>query len=525
MYVEQCKRVCSTADNRFVGCKVTEKFVHEQAFTHRKYLIVEAFLGVYLCIVMKKFNGKNLRREVQRQLKELRGRVESERLTSNDERLTEAFEEKQLAMNTKESQVINDEEKIFNSPLTSLKSLHSAELASNLCPHSNAILSIFNSSKRPTLPELEQFIRRDHELRYNVLTEQTEYRRRDEGHGEFSPVTQRVYRTWLTDLQRAGVDFWKVDGLRIAIESMHVEDYHPVTNYFRSLPDWDGVDRMAPLMRRLTHDEVMVGYLCRWLLAFVAQAQGREEALYANSVAPILISEQQGWHKSTFCRLLLPPELRMFYTDNFNLTAESQCERRLTDCLLINLDEYDRYSARKQSTLKNLMQMSSLRMRKAYARNATTLPRIASFIGTSNTPFLLTDPTGSRRFLCVELTEMIDVDTPIDYEQLYAQCMHLIDKGERYHFTAEEVVDIELRNRAYRHIPPVEEHCKKYFRQPREGEKPQLLSAAEIYECLRQRNPRLMRGVNEQNFGALLREWGFERREHRHRRVYQVVKN
>ena len=60
-------------------------------------------------------------------------------------------------------------------------------------------------------------------------------------------------------------------------------------------------------------------------------------------------------------------ELRMFYTDNFNLTAESQCERRLTDCLLINLDEYDRYSARKQSTLKNLMQMSSLRMRKAYA--------------------------------------------------------------------------------------------------------------------------------------------------------------
>ena len=491
VYAERCMRVCRAADKNFVGCKITKKFVRRQAFSHQNYLIVEASLRVYLCIVMKKFNGKNLRREVKRQLKELRGRVgqmavdeHTECAKVNDERLT-----------LNEEGVVSDEEKIFNSP------------------------------NRPTLPELERFVRRDYDLRYNVLTEQTEYRRRDDASHEYRPATQRMYRTWLTDLQREGVEFWKIDGLRTAIESMHIEDYHPVTHYFASLPTWDGKDRIGPLMRRLTQDEVMVGYLCRWLLAFVAQAQGREEALYANSVAPILISEQQGWHKSTFCRLLLPPELRMFYTDNFNLTAESQCERRLTDCLLINLDEYDRYSARKQSTLKNLMQMPSLRMRKAYARNATTLPRIASFIGTSNTPYLLTDPTGSRRFLCVELTEMIDVDTPIEHKQLYAQCMHLLNSGERHHFTAEEVEDIEQRNRAYRHIPPVEEHCMRHFRQPREGEEPQLLSASEIYEHLRQRNPRLMRGVCEQNFGALLREWGFERSEHKHRRVYKVILN
>ena len=423
--------------------------------------------------------------------------INGERLTKNDEGLT--INDERLAVSGEQLEG-SDEGDIFNSQF-----------------------SIFNS-KRPTLPELELFIRRDYDLRYNVLTEQTEYRRKDDVQAEFRPATQRVYRTWLTDLQRAGVEFWKIDGLRTAIESMHIEDYHPVIHFFGTLPPWDGVDRIRPLMRRLTRDEVMVGYLYRWMMSFVAQAQGREGALYANSVAPILISEQQGWHKSTFCRLLLPPELRMFYTDNFNLTAESQCERRLTDSLLINLDEYDRYSARKQSTLKNLMQMPSLRVRKAYARNATTLPRIASFIGTSNTPHLLTDTTGSRRFLCVELTEMIDVDTPIAYEQLYAQCIHLLNGGERHHFTAEEVADIELRNRAYRHIPPVEEYCMKYFRQPQEGETPLLLSAAEIYEELRQRHPRLMRGVNEQNFGALLREWGFERVEHRHRRVYRMMR-
>ena len=117
---------------------------------------------------MRKLNAKNLRRKVQKQLKELRGGVgeQASLATINGERLT-----------------MNDEEKIVNCDL-----------------------SIVNS-KRPSLPELEQFVRRDYDLRYNVLTEQTEYRRKDEPQGEYRPVTQRVYRTWLTDLQKEGMEF------------------------------------------------------------------------------------------------------------------------------------------------------------------------------------------------------------------------------------------------------------------------------------------------------------------------------
>lgn len=375
-----------------------------------------------------------------------------------------------------------------------------------------------------TLPEVQAVLCSKYELRYNLLSEQSEYRERGSVGDDFAPITKRVYMTWLMDIQADGYNYTWIEGVRIAAESLHIPSYHPVTHYFASLPQWDGTDRLRPLMQRLTDDDTLVDYLCRWMLALVAQAQGREEALYANSVAPILISEQQGWHKSTFCRMLLPPELRMFYTDSFDLAAESQCELRLTDCLLINLDEFDRYSSHKQSTLKNLMQMPSLRCRKAYARNATTLPRVASFIGTSNTPRLLTDPTGSRRFLCVELTHMIDVDTPICHAQLYAQCMHLLRNGERHHFTADEVANIEQHNRAYRLLPPVEQHFRAHFRHSEEGEQPQLLSAAEIHEYLRKLNPYLMRGVGAQNFGALLREWGFQRVEHHHRRMYKVCK-
>ncbi len=380
-------------------------------------------------------------------------------------------------------------------------------------------------SKRISLPDVERTLHAKYHLRYNVLTGNTEYRAVDAvDDTPFLPVTKRVYKTWLCELQAEGTDFWWIGGIEAVVESMHVKEYHPVMAWLDGLPQWDGIDRLRPLMSRLTTDKTLVTYLTRWMLAFVHQAQGGD-AVFGNSVAPLLISDRQGLHKSTFCRLLLPKALRHLYTDSFDLSAEGQCERKLADYLLINLDEFDRYSPRKQSLLKNLMQMTTLSIRRAYERNVSVLPRIASFIGTSNSDALLSDPTGSRRFLCIEITESIDVDTPIEHEQLYAQCLQLLNRGERHHFTDDEVRDIELRNREFRCSLPLEELFFTHYRLPREGEKPLLLSAADIYDHLYDLNPRTMRTFSRQNFGAELRSMGVLRCKHRERRVYSVVKS
>ena len=169
--------------------------------------------------------------------------------------------------------------------------------------------------------------------------------------------------------------------------------------------------------------------------------------------------------------------------------------------------------------------MTTLNIRRAYEKNASVLPRIASFIGTSNSDALLSDPTGSRRFLCIEIDESIDVDTPIEYAQLYAQCTAMLERGARHHFTDEEVRDIELRNRGFRRSQPLEELFFAHYRLPREGEEPLLLSAAEIFDTLYAIDPRTMRGVNRQNFGAELRSFGAVRTKIGNRRVYEVVKS
>ena len=106
--------------------------------------------------------------------------------------------------------------------------------------------------------------------------------------------------------------------------------------------------------------------------------------------------------------------------------------------------------------MKNLMQMASLSLCKAYQKNYRVLPRIASFIGTSNRKDLLTDPTGSRRFICVEVEHPIDCEA-IEHEQLYAQLKVAILSGQRYWFTKEEEQELQKSNLSFYRQGPVED--------------------------------------------------------------------
>ena len=76
--------------------------------------------------------------------------------------------------------------------------------------------------------------------------------------------------------------------------------------------------------------------------------------------------------------------------------------------------------------------------RRPNASAVEELRRYASFIATSNHRDLLTDTSGSRRFICIEVTGVIDTNRPIDYEQLYAQAMYELEHGERYWFDQED---------------------------------------------------------------------------------------
>ena len=375
-----------------------------------------------------------------------------------------------------------------------------------------------NVRKSSLLEDLEIYLLKVYDFRFNVLTEQTEYRKK--GESVFHLVDQRVLNTLCMKVRKQGINCWDKDVSRLLL-SEQIPDFHPFTEYADSLPEWDGVDRVSELARRVSDEALWVKGFHRWMLGMVAQWM-QLEGQCANAVAPLLVSTEQGRCKSTFCSIILPEELQRFYIDKFDLTSVSGCEQKLSQFGLINMDEFDRYSVRSMANLKNLMQLKKLTFRKSHRSYYSQLPRIASFIGTSNQKELLTDTTGSRRFLCVEVKKKIDCTRP-DYAQLYAQLKAELLAGERFWFTSEEEKEIQEHNRFFYRQSPEQEIFFRCFRLPKEGEEAMLLSPTEIFCRLQKKYPAAFRGSNVVNMGRMLIGLGVERVRTRYGSAYRVV--
>lgn len=375
-----------------------------------------------------------------------------------------------------------------------------------------------NPRKLSLLDDLETYLFDSYDFRFNVLTEQTEFRKK--GENTFRLVDQRMLNSFCMEARKQNINCWDKDVSRLLL-SQEITDFHPFLHYVANLPEWDGIDRVSELAQRVSGEDWWVNGFHRWMLAMVSQWMGMD-AQCANAVAPLLVSTEQGRCKSTFCSILLPEVLQKFYIDKFDITSVNGCEQKLSLFGLINMDEFDRYSVRSMATLKNLMQLKKLTFRKSHRSYYSQLPRIASFIGTSNQKELLTDTTGSRRFLCVEVKGKIDC-TPPDYAQLYAQLKTELLGGERYWFTSEEEKEIQEHNRFFYKQSPETDIFFRCFRIPKEGEEALLLSPTEIFCRLQKKYPAAFRNSNVVNMGRLLVGLGVERVRTRYGSAYRVV--
>ena len=368
------------------------------------------------------------------------------------------------------------------------------------------------------LKRLETYLFARYDFRFNVLTEQAEYA--PKGESRYALVDQRVLNTLCIDARSQGINCWDKDVNRL-LHSQKIEDFHPFQDYMANLSEWDGKDRVTELAQRISDKPLWVNGFHRWMLAMAAQWMNLDGQC-ANAVAPLLVSTEQGRCKSTFCSILLPEMLQKFYIDKFDLTSEGGCEQKLSLFGLINMDEFDRYSVRSMATLKNLMQLKKLNFRKSHRSYYSQLPRIASFIGTSNQKELLTDTTGSRRFLCVEVKGKIDCTRP-DYAQLYAQLKSELMAGERWWFTSDEEEAIQKNNRLFYKHSPEEDVFFRCFRLPEEGEEGMLLTPTEIFCRLQKKFPAAFRGSNASCMGKVLIALGVERIRTKYGSSYRVI--
>ena len=368
----------------------------------------------------------------------------------------------------------------------------------------------------------EEFMQRRYEFRYNTMTTVTEYRERNTFCFYFRPLSSRVRNSIAMNARLEGLSLWDRDVVRY-LDSDRIPIFNPIEDFLFGLDvRWDGHDRIRELAARVPcNNRHWADLFYRWFLNMVAHWR-QIDRKYANCTVPLLVGPQ-AYRKSTFCRSLLPPELQAYYTDRIDFSNKRDAEISLNRFALINMDEFDQNRVNQQAFLKHILQKPIVNVRRPHGTATQEMRRYASFIGTSNHKDLLTDTSGSRRYIVVDVTGPIDC-SPIDYEQLYAQAMHDLYKGERYWFDPEDEKVMNESNQEFQVMPLAEHLFQEYFRAATEGEECEQFLAIEILEQVQHDSKIRVSDCNIIQFGRILQKNRVPSVHTKRGNVYRVVR-
>ena len=377
---------------------------------------------------------------------------------------------------------------------------------------------------------IEVFLNERYLFRHNVLNGKTEFAKKleDGTVTEYRVLTQKALNSILIQAKREDVfeEGGSKSDIQEYINSEEVEDYDPIQHYLNNLPAWDGKNHVARLFSRLPGiSSEQLNFLTIWMRSTVAHWL-QMDVEHGNECVPTLIGAQ-GCGKTTFLRRLLPLHLREYYLDHLNLSNKFDKEMALSNNLLVNLDELEAISPSQQAQLKQTLSKSKVNGRPIYGASQEDRPRYASFVATTNNPHPLTDPTGSRRYICMTIPEgqYIDNTGDIDYEQVYAQVLHELREDKApYWFNNEEVARIQQLNQEYMEVKDIAELVEICFRKPNEGERVKALSCKEMLKVIQSKYTSLeINHKTKVHLANAMKELGYESKEYHHSAQYFAI--
>ena len=376
---------------------------------------------------------------------------------------------------------------------------------------------------------IELFLNDNYQFRRNVLNGKVEFKTLPEAEDDsWRPLTQEALNSIMLKAEREHIMEKGSPNAQIKmyVQSEEVPVFDPVAEFLNALPEWDGKNHVNAVFSRLPGITTeQHGFLAIWIRSVVAHWL-QMDTLHGNECVPTLIGSQ-GCGKTTFVRRLLPPQLRQYYLDHLNLSNKFDKEMALTNNLLVNLDELEAIRPSQHAALKQTLSKSKVNGRPIFGRAQEDRPRYASFVATTNNPHPLTDPTGSRRYICLEIPEgkLIDNEGDIDYEQLYAQVLHELREAKApYWFNNLEVQRIQQLNQNYMEEKDIAEILNVCIRKPEEGETAQAMDCKQLLELVQKEYPLVANTRSTRiHIGLAMKESGYELTKRGNRPFYKVV--
>ena len=410
----------------------------------------------------------------------------------------------------------------IKSLFTDLPAVETDSLIASAYAHTEEFNTNKLNSTQKRMLQIEQHISECYETRYNELLHIMEYRRRvseTEQPDPFRILDDRMENSIWMEMNELGYAC-NVKMIQNLIYSDFSSSYHPIREYFKELPEWDGIDYIRILADsvRTNHQSFWTECLERYLVGVCAAATQDD---VVNHTVLLLCSEVQNIGKTTFINNLLPPELRTYLSTGLINPNSKDDLAKIAQSMLINLDEFEGMSGRDLNTFKDLVTRKVISIRLPYARRSQNFPHTASFAGTCNYQEILHDTTGNRRFLCFHADSIEFIK--INYTQLYAQIKHLLNTpGYQYWFTQEDNNRIEKNNEDFIFHSPEEELVLTHIRKPERFEKVQYLTVSEIAELIRERTGYQYSIGAKIQIGKVMVKHNFESKKGRNGRRYAV---
>ena len=372
-------------------------------------------------------------------------------------------------------------------------------------------------SQEVTLAEmLNEFLNQNYEFRQNVITNVMQVS--DIHQNNFRQLDERAKNSILFAARKA---LPEASISKTLVEEVTCREetplWNPAQEYLLHLPAWDGHDRVSEVIARIPGMTAEAMYRFHiWFRAAVAHWL-QLDMLHGNELVPVLIGSQ-GIGKTVYCKLLLPPQLRSYMMDHLNMSNKFDREMALTNNLLVNIDEIEQIKPSQHAELKHTLSRSTVNSRQIYGRALTERARYASFIATTNCPTPLNDPTGSRRFICINIPSGMAIDNsqPINYDQLYAQLVYeVVEQKSRYWLTSEEQLQLEQDNQPFYKMPDLTQMIDTCFHEPDNNTKA-YMSMPQIVDTLQHHYPLLLitQSVKTQ-IGIRLKRLGYRKAEER----------
>ena len=376
---------------------------------------------------------------------------------------------------------------------------------------------------------VELFLNENYRFRRNLLNGKVEFMTLPESEGaNWRPLTQEALNSILLKAEREHIVEKGSPSahIKMYVQSEEVPEFNPVLEFLNNLPQWDGKNHVAEVFSRLPGISTeQHHFLAIWIRSMVAHWL-QMDMLHGNECVPTLIGDQ-GCGKTTFVCRLLPPQLRQYYLDHLNLSNKFDKEMALTNNLLVNLDELDAIRPSQHAALKQTLSKSKVNGRPIFGRAQEDRLRFASFVATTNNPHPLTDPTGSRRYICLEIPEgqLIDNEGDIDYEQLYAQVLYeLREVKAPYWFNNLEVKRIQQLNQNFMEEKDIAEILNVCVRKPEEGEVAQAMDCKQLLELVQKEYPLVQNTRSTKiHIGLAMKESGYESTKRGNRPFYKVI--